>query len=64
MSEVVVSAQHKASLVAQVQTEGYTFTIDESGLPEGVKTGPDPYELYFKCFRCLHRNYVTNVCPA
>lgn len=44
MSEVVVIARSNASLVAQVQTEGYSFTIDESGLPQGVKTGPDPYD--------------------
>jgi len=44
MLDVVVSAQNNAGMVAQVQTEGYNFVIDESGMQTGVKNSPDPYD--------------------
>jgi len=42
--EVTVSATSNAGMVADIQTEGQSFTIDESGLAEGIKRGPDPYD--------------------
>jgi putative redox protein len=44
MSELIVSADSSAGMIAQVQTESFSFVIDESGMPAGVKTGPDPYD--------------------
>jgi putative redox protein len=45
IKEVIVSAGDKSGMIANIQAEGQTFTIDESGLAEGVKTGPDPYDF-------------------
>ena len=45
MNEVIVSAESNAGMIARIQTEGETFKIDESGLTDGVKSGPDPYDF-------------------
>ncbi|MDB5261197.1 MAG: hypothetical protein JWQ14_478 [Adhaeribacter sp.] len=43
-NEVIVRADKGAGLVANIQAEGQAFSIDESGLVTGTKTGPDPYD--------------------
>ncbi|WP_018477748.1 OsmC family protein [Pontibacter roseus] len=42
MSSVFVSADCSAGYVANIRMEEESFVIDESGIEEGVKTGPDP----------------------
>ncbi|MBD1396341.1 OsmC family protein [Pontibacter sp. JH31] len=39
---VVVHASSPSGYVAQIKMEEQSFTIDESGIDEGIKTGPDP----------------------
>jgi putative redox protein len=42
MGCVFVSADCSAGYVANIQMEDQLFEIDESGVDEGIKTGPDP----------------------
>ncbi|PRY15424.1 putative redox protein [Pontibacter ummariensis] len=41
---VQVSADKSAPFLAKIGMEGQEMTIDESGIEQGVKTGPDPYD--------------------
>lgn len=45
-NEVVVSADAATAngMLATIQAEGHQIIINESGLVNGVKTGPDPYD--------------------
>lgn len=45
MSRIVtVSAEAPNGLVADIQMGDQKFTIDESGISEGIDTGPTPYD--------------------
>lgn len=39
---VVVHADSPSGYIAQIIMDDQSFTIDESGIDEGIKTGPDP----------------------
>ena len=42
--KVTVSADQSAGMVAQIQMGEQQFIVDETGLPEGENTSPDPYD--------------------
>jgi putative redox protein len=44
MSVVTVRADSSASLVANMQLAGQNLTIDETGMGQQIKSGPDPYD--------------------
>lgn len=41
---VTVSASSSAAMVANIQMGDQHYVIDETGLPTGTNTGPDPYD--------------------
>lgn len=43
---VTVSADSTAGMVANIQMGAEYFVIDETGLPEGSNTSPDPYDYF------------------